>query len=530
MSDSNLPARIASTLIIGGGPAGMACAWELVKAGRKNIVILERESQVGGLARTLQFDLPGVGAFRTDIGPHRFFSKNAYLYRLIEDVLGERWTLVDRFTRFHIGGRFYLYPPQIRNVMQGLGLWRCFKVIRDIGWERVKDIFRTRKIATFEDHVIHEFGRTLAEFNMINYTEKIWGLPCREISPNWAEQRIKGLGIGALIKSLLKKNAGHAEQPPPAVAGTSSAPVGTSSAPVGGSERKSGAKSLADRFYYPLGGAGVTYETIRDRIGGLGGCRVESGCHVTAVERGPDGRIATVVYDQAGVQKRIACEHLVSTMLLTDLVEALHPAAPPDILAARAKLRYRSQVYVFLMVDLPQVGPDNWVYFPDAQVPFARMYEPANFSRPMSPPGKSSLLLEHFCFADDPVWQRGENAPDAMVRDDIQWLVKLGFLRDSAQVLGWRIHRERNVYPIYDLTYQAPLADVLQYVESIPNLQCAGRGGRFRYTNQDHSREMGILAAQGILRGAKLAVENVGAEKEYFEAGYVPARSNTDPA
>jgi protoporphyrinogen oxidase len=85
------PNQKQEILILGAGPAGMAAAMELYK---KNIPfeLIEKNNRVGGLARTLDF-----GEFRTDIGPHRFFSKNRYLYDFIEGLLGEEWMLVPRF-------------------------------------------------------------------------------------------------------------------------------------------------------------------------------------------------------------------------------------------------------------------------------------------------------------------------------------------------------------------------------------------------------------------------------------------------
>src|SRR3989344_103704 len=97
--------RDTDILIIGAGPAGMAAAMELAKADRE-FVLVEKESFVGGLACTYTF-CEGDLIFRTDNGPHRFFSKNKYLYEFIEDLLKERWIQVQRQTRQYIDGKFY---------------------------------------------------------------------------------------------------------------------------------------------------------------------------------------------------------------------------------------------------------------------------------------------------------------------------------------------------------------------------------------------------------------------------------------
>lgn len=475
-------------LIIGGGPAGMACAWELAKEGRE-VLVLEREDRPGGLARTLDFDFEGVGSFRSDIGPHRFFSKNRYLYQMMEDLLGPKWILVERFTRFHIGGMFYLYPPQIRDVLKGMGLRRSARVLAEMLWERCKAAAGVARRESFEDYMVGQFGRTLAEFNILNYTEKIWGISCGEISPDWAEQRIQGVSIVSMLKRMLTHRV-----------------------------RGGGVKSLADEFYYPETGAGLTYEIIRDRLRDCSFAKVRTGCEVMGIERG-ERRIEGVRFLEDGQERRCRAKHVVSTMLLSDLVRLMEPVVPSEILKKNKTLKYRSQVYVFLALDRERVGPDNWVYFPDKEVPFGRFYEPKTFSEGMCPPGKTSLWLEHFVFEGDEVWNRRGSE---LARLDAEWLVKLGFLKSEREVLGFRHHRERNVYPVYDRGYKERLTPVLRYLEGFSNLFLAGRGARFRYTNQDHSLEMGILSAQSILRGVRLDVENVGGEREYFEKGYVP--------
>jgi len=173
-------------LVLGAGPTGMGAAFELHKAG-KSLMIIEKNEEVGGLARTFQF-----GAFRTDTGPHRFFSQNQYLYDFIEDLLGERWIKVNRLTRFYINGKFFLYPVELKNALLNVGPYKAFKIVFDYFSEKVKKVFVNSDPVSFEEQVVSDFGRALAELNMLNYTEKIWGLPCSEISPDWSKQRIKG--------------------------------------------------------------------------------------------------------------------------------------------------------------------------------------------------------------------------------------------------------------------------------------------------------------------------------------------------
>ena len=188
----------AQILIIGAGPAGLACAMELSRAHRSAIVI-EKDPQVGGLAKTLTFR-EGDDVFRTDIGPHRFFSKNEYLYDFIDDLIHEEWKLVARHTRQFIDGKFYDYPINVLQVVKNIGPRKSAAIALDYAAAAIRYQLLGREIVTFEDYLVAHFGRTLAAFSMINYTEKVWGIPAGAIHPEWARQRIRDLNLLSVLK------------------------------------------------------------------------------------------------------------------------------------------------------------------------------------------------------------------------------------------------------------------------------------------------------------------------------------------
>ncbi len=228
-------------LIIGAGPAGMAAAMELSKA-KKDFIIIERSASVGGLSKTYAFK-EGDLTFYTDNGPHRFFSKNPYLYEFIGDLLKEQWIKVIRQTRQFIDGKFYDYPVNAPQALRNMGLIKSAHVGFDYFWAKIVYGVFKKPVKNFEDYVIANFGRSLGDFNIINYTEKVWGIPAAEIHPDWATQRIKGLDLLAVMKDTIrrvmkKKSASGAGAP----------------------------KSLVDVFYYPDQGTGLIYETIRARL------------------------------------------------------------------------------------------------------------------------------------------------------------------------------------------------------------------------------------------------------------------------
>ncbi|MCA8976757.1 MAG: FAD-dependent oxidoreductase [Planctomycetes bacterium] len=470
------------TLILGAGPAGLACAMELSRRGRRSVVI-EKDGQVGGLAKTLRVE-EGDLVFLTDIGPHRFFSKNQYLYDFIEDLLQEEWRLVPRQTRQFIEGKFYDYPVKALQTFRNLGPLRSTRILFDYFRARLQYGLLKKELVTFEDYVVSNFGRSLAEFSMINYSEKIWGIPAAQIHPDWARQRISGLNLWSVFKKAIGLGGGK------------------------------GPKSLVDQFYYPQFGTGRIYEEIGRHLQQDGNpIHVDSepvavrhdGSRITAVDvRHADGAVATYEPD-----------HLVESVPLTQFLQLLDPAPPEAVLDAARGLKWRAQVYLFLTLDKDSITKDNWVYFPNKDIPFGRTAEMKNFSADMCPPGKTSFFIEFFAFEDEPIWSMDKDQVFELV---MPYFEKWGYFT-RGEVIGVHLWKRQCVYPVYDLEYDERLGVVRQWLDRIANLIYVGRPGRFRYTNQDHSLEMGILASRMILEGRKYDLDTIGAENEYFEKG-----------
>jgi protoporphyrinogen oxidase len=473
-----------SVLILGGGPAGMAAAMELSKAGRQSTIV-EKASDVGGLAKTMIIERP-EGTYRTDIGPHRFFSKNKYLYDFIQDLLGEEWIQVKRLTRFYVDGKYYFYPVRLGNVLKQMGPLKAVRVLFDFLYEKIRGWVLPRQINSFEDYAVANFGRGLAEFNMLNYTEKIWGIPCTQISRDWALQRIGGLSVTATLKKLLFK--------------------------------KGGPKSLVDTFFYPELGSGTIYRAIAERIRAKGSVILTESepCKI----RHAGGKVTEIEVKTASGIQTFAPDAVACSIPVTQAVRLFDPPAPKEVLDAAAALKFRAQVYLFLTVDRDSVSKDNWVYFPDKNIPFGRFSEMKNFSVKMSPAGKTSLFVEYFCFEGDSIWTMDK---DALLALTMTHMEKLGFL-NRTEVTSVHHYRQAHVYPIYDLHYKDHAETIMNWLDGFQNFFAIGRPGRFRYTNQDHSLEMGILAARSIIDEKRYDVETIGAEKEYFERGYVPAK------
>ncbi len=474
------------TLIVGAGPAGLAAAMELSKAG-KDFVLIEKQGRVGGLSKTYEFK-EGDLVFRTDNGPHRFFSKNQYLYDFIEGLLDEKWIQVKRQTRQFIDGKFYDYPVNAMQALRNLGLWKTIRILFDYGIAKIKYGLFRRPVIHFADYVYANFGKTLGRFNMINYTEKIWGIPSEEIHIDWAGQRIRGLSVTSLAKDaalkILKRN------------------------------NKNKPKTLVDTFYYPEIGTGLIYETIKERL-------IEKG-YTILLNTFPkkiqhaNRTVKKVICTSPEGPIEIECKTLIESVPLKQFIDLLEPVPQKHIKQAQDKLRYRSQVYLFITLNKESVTADQWIYFPNTEIPIGRMSEMRNFSSKMSPEGKTSLFLEFFCTKGDEIWKM---TAEELFAYTLPYLVSMDFIRGD-EVRSYYHIKEENVYPIYDLNYKEYLGVMKRYLDTFSNLYYIGRPGRFRYNNQDHSLEMGIMAAQSVIDGKRYDIESVGMEKEYYESGH----------
>ncbi|MBU2259006.1 FAD-dependent oxidoreductase, partial [Patescibacteria group bacterium] len=280
--------------------------------------------------------------------------------------------------------------------------------------------------------------------------------------------------------------------------------------------KKGGPKTLVDSFYYPSLGAGLVYEEMKKKIEERGGRVLLDAEPLSLVHE--HGRVTSVeVRTKQGTQS-FSPQAVISSIPVTREVELFNPSVPAEVLDAAKKLRFRSQVYLFLTINKEKVTDDNWVYFPDKEVPFGRISEMKNFSKEMSPQDKTSLFVEFFCFEGDEIWNASKEELFDMT---MEWLEKLKFL-NREEVLNIHHIKRAHAYPLYDLEYKEHVKTVMDWMDSFDNFYAIGRPGRFRYTNQDHSLEMGILAARSVLEGKRYEVDSVGSGKEYFEMGYVP--------
>jgi len=456
------------TVILGAGLAGLSAGCVLTRAG-KTICVVEKDSSVGGLARTVEHR-----GFRFDLGGHRFIAQNNKTEQFVLDVLDHNALIVPRSSKIYLRNKFIDYPLKPANALLGLGLKTTIHVLADYAATLARNVVAPRRPVSLEEWVVNKFGRAMFDLYFREYSEKVWGMPCSRISKDWAARRIDGLSLGEAIKN--------------AFSGRNTKQI----------------KSLADSFLYPLRGIGDIAERLRKDIE-----RENIVLTDTSVVRiNHDGHTITSVMTKTGqhLHDRQADDYIAS-IPLTQLVSMLRPAAPPAVVEAAARLAFRDLVIVTIMLDREQVTDLTWMYFPEKNIPFGRIHEPKNWSPLMAPKGKTHIVAEYFCFAGDPVWSASDTELAAMTVDTLS---NMGFI-SAREVIDSSVLRVPKAYPLFDVDYARHCDVITGYLERFRNLHLSGRSGMFRYYNMDHAIESGIGAAERIRnrRPSSQAVEPV---------------------
>jgi protoporphyrinogen oxidase len=469
--------RSCECCILGAGPAGISTAVELTKHGVTDILLVDRNRVVGGLSRTESF-----GGARFDVGPHRFYTRNREINRLWHETLGDDFIPVDRLTRIHYRGEFFRYPIGLFDVLSKLGPVESFKIVGSFLSSRF--MYR-RKPKSLEDAITQSFGERLYQIFFQNYTEKVWGIPCSQISAVWATQRIKGLDLPSLIKSTLLR------------------------------PRRGKIKTLVEQFHYPVLGAGQMYEALCDRAV-RAGAGVMLRAEVVSVSRNGDTVSAVEVRLADGRRKKISARHFFTSVPLTHFMRMLTPNDTVGVDAAVASLFYRDHITVNLLLDAQNLFPDQWIYVHDPGIRAARITNYGNFSEKMVRKANNvALSVEYFVFQNEELWTRSDKDLIELAKDE---LVALGLARRATVENAWVV-RETESYPVYRIGYETPYGVVRTRMDRFANVTPIGRGGLFKYNNQDHSMLSGILAARNYLRlyETPYSVWEVNVDGDYYE-------------
>ncbi|RYY86760.1 MAG: NAD(P)/FAD-dependent oxidoreductase [Chitinophagaceae bacterium] len=516
-----------TALIIGAGPAGLTAAYELLKHTDIRPVIIEQDDQVGGLSKTVNYK-----GNRIDLGGHRFFSKSEkvvdwwlHFLPLAGDIRPEELELSyrnqrstlkaqsvaagneeavmllrPRKSRIFYDGKFYDYPLKLNwNTLSNLGIRKLTRIGTTYTAAKLRPI---KPEVTLEDFFINQFGSELYRTFFKAYTEKVWGVSCKELPATWGHQRVKDLNVSKALldalQSLVRRDRSL--------------------------NQKTKSTSLIEQFLYPFHGPGQMWETVAAQIVEMGGeirlntCVEEIECSAPGVVRSLNLRDL-----KTGSITRVEGDHFLSTMPVRALVRNLRNfAVPVEVREAAEGLEYRDFLIVGLLtrrlLKEDQEGipiTDNWIYLQDGDIRAGRMQLFHNWSPGMvSEQGLRWIGVEYFCNETDAFWQQSD---EAIQQQAIAEMARIGFI-DPAHVEDATVIRVPKAYPSYYGSYdQFPL--VQQWLDGFENLWFMGRNGMHRYNNTDHSM-LTAMAVVDLIRGAggdKKSLWEINTEMEYHE-------------
>ena len=466
--------------IIGAGPAGLTAAYLLAK-GNQEVVVFEKDPKyVGGISRTESYN-----GYHFDIGGHRFFSKSKEVEDFWTEILGDEMLERPRSSRIYYNNHFFSYPLVAFEALRKLGIFESALCV--LSYLKAK-AFPVKNPTNFEEWVTNQFGKRLFNIFFKTYTEKVWGIPCNEISADWAAQRIKGLSLSSAIFNALFKPNKKA------------------------TDKDKVIKTLIDSFRYPKQGPGMMWEACAEKSKAMG-VTLHMNCGVQKIEyTGSNWTVQTT--SQGHVT---GFDYVLSTAPMRELVANVLPAFPATVAANAAALGYRDFLTVVLICKDEDAFSDNWIYIHDPKVKVGRVQNFKSWSPYMVPdPSMACYGLEYFCFEGDGLWTSSNADLIELGKKEIE---KIGLTKASAVVDGYVV-RQPKAYPVYDQFYKARVDSVRDALANYPGLYLIGRNGMHKYNNQDHSMMTAMLAAKNIIAGKELYnLWDVNEDAEYHEGG-----------
>jgi len=416
--------------ILGGGPAGLAVGYYARKKGIP-FTIYEAGNRVGGNCVTLEKD-----GFLFDSGAHRLHDQDPEVTGELRSLLGGDLREISVPSHIYYRGKFIDFPLSPLNLVKTLGPF--FFV--GAALELVRARLRTGKPdGSFKQYALRTYGKTITDLFLKDYSEKLWGASWDRLSAEVAGKRLKGLNLRTFVTEALFG-------------------------------RRAKTRHLDGSFYYPKKGIGAIFEALADRAGRE---NIRTGSTVTKIFH--DHKTIQAV--ELNGREVVQAGEVVSSLPLNLFTRILEPRPPDELLALARGLRYRNMILVAFFLNRESVTKSATVYFTDSEIPFTRFYEPRNRSREMSPPGKTSLVVEFPCQPEDPVWNLG---PDQVAEKVRVPLLRTGWLKEG-EIIGTTVHKINQAYPILELGYEEKLEKVFSFLRGFGNLRLTGRNGRFVY-------------------------------------------------
>jgi len=444
------------TVVLGAGPAGITAAWQIAVHGDR-VDVVEKEKSMGGMGTTFSH-----GPYRLDYGPHTFHirgtEESRRILQTILPLLPQEPRILQRGTRLLLKGRYYNYPFQLTDLLFGLNPLLSLK----ISWDYLKatliySFHKPDPHASFEEWGVKNLGWTLYNLCFGIYSRKVWGLPTSQISSKQA-QRVAKLSLKNIILRLF-----HIKADPVA---------------------------YFQKYFYPHGGIGILYERMAEELEARGG-KVHRESPVKRISW-EGRRIHHVVLEKEGREEILDCRGVISTLPLPHLVRLFDPPLPEEVREAASRLRYRSLVLCYVVINRAKVTDYHWCYLLDEAFRCNRICDQKNVSPDLIPEDKTVLCFEISCFHGDEVWHASEEELlETVLKDASRFDC---FKREEVEEVF--VKRLATAYPIYEIEFEKNLNPVLEALHRFENFMTIGRHGLFLNNSMDDNVELGVWVAE----------------------------------
>lgn len=440
-------------LILGGGLSGLSCAYNLVKEGH-DVHVVERDNELGGISSSFVHD-----GFVLDYGPHKIYTQMPHISEEIKKLLGKNLINIPKTSQIQLNGMLFDYPVKITDIVKRMSLMVTAKAGLLYFNAMLGGKLSKRDDSSYEDYLVNRFGRGLYNLVFRDYAWKIWGNP-KHLSADLAKTRVSLPGLVSMIIHSLKGGKGDAT-------------------------------ISADFFQYPRQGGILELSLAMEKI------VKDSGGHVYFNTEPKEIRVSKNKVSSVKLSngKTIRPDFVASTIQIDELATLFRPVNS-KLISASKRLKYKSIILIYLVVNRERVLKSNWVFFPEKEFIFNRISEQKQFSDFKLPKDKSVITVEITCDDKDKKWKFTDKEFLELIIDDLE---KAGIVKRS-EIDRYFTRKIVDAYPVYSKDYKESLDLINEHIDKIDNMITYGRKGLFNYNNMDHCVDMGMIAADHINR------------------------------
>jgi protoporphyrinogen oxidase len=448
-------------VILGGGVGGLSAGWMLGRTGEYHVTIVERAPVTGGVCATFQFE-----DFLLDYGPHKSYSAIPGILEELKALLGDEFLCREKKNSIYLFNTFLKYPVSMLDLATNMGFNNLVQTAVSASRALLKGGEGDGKTESYEQYVLNRFGRKIYELVFEPLAEKIWGDPST-LSSDIARTRIPSTNIFDVAFRA----------------------VGF---------KKESALTDAKHFYYPRRGFGRIPQRMAEEIIKFGGVILTSATPTKICTKGH--HITEIQASINDSSETLPCDMLISSVPLDMLVALLGGAEESDlneVLHTARRLQYRTAFLVYVFLRREVVTDHHWIFFPERDIVFGRVFEQKRMSPEMAPKDRTVLCCDFTDSEGGELWNQTDDQLAARCVSDLE---KIGMIERSWVEKRFVI-RLPKFYPRYDLLYKQTITALYDSLKRYDNLLSTGRIGFYNYNNSDHCVDMGKFIADSLTAG-----------------------------